>query len=56
MRNLRKTVAASFQHAWIYHLGRGENRIAKIVDSPCLPEDEATFAIRPEGINDPEKE
>ena len=39
-----------------FRLGRGENRIAKIIDSPCLPEDEATFAIRPEGINDPEKE
>ena len=31
---------------------RGENRICKIYDSPCLPEDEATFAIGAEGIRD----
>jgi DNA repair protein RAD51 len=33
--------------------GRGETRIAKIYDSPCLPESEATFAISEEGIVDP---
>uniref|UniRef100_A0A914W3S8 DNA repair protein RAD51 homolog n=1 Tax=Plectus sambesii TaxID=2011161 RepID=A0A914W3S8_9BILA len=32
--------------------GRGENRICKIYDSPCLPESEATFAILPDGIGD----
>jgi len=32
--------------------GRGETRICKIYDSPCLPESEATFAILPEGIGD----
>lgn len=32
--------------------GRGENRIAKIYDSPDLPENEATFAITPGGISD----
>eukprot|EP00123_Amoebidium_parasiticum_P017001 comp23673_c0_seq1/m.40520 comp23673_c0_seq1/g.40520 ORF comp23673_c0_seq1/g.40520 comp23673_c0_seq1/m.40520 type:complete len:341 (-) comp23673_c0_seq1:340-1362(-) len=32
--------------------GRGENRICKIYDSPCLPEAEAMFSIGPEGIND----
>lgn len=32
--------------------GRGESRICKIYDSPCLPEEEAVFAITPEGIND----
>jgi DNA repair protein RAD51 len=32
--------------------GRGETRICKIYDSPCLPEAEATFAITPAGIND----
>ena len=32
--------------------GRGENRICKIYDSPCLPEDDATFSIKPEGICD----
>ena len=33
--------------------GRGETRICKIYDSPCLPESEATFAIQDEGITDP---
>lgn len=32
--------------------GRGEQRICKIFDSPCLPEGEATFAIDPTGIID----
>ena len=32
--------------------GRGETRIAKIFDSPELPENEATFAITPGGIAD----
>lgn len=32
--------------------GRGESRICKIYDSPCLPESEATFAIYPDGIGD----
>jgi DNA repair protein RAD51 len=33
--------------------GRGENRICKIYDSPCLPESEAMFAINADGIGDP---
>eukprot|EP01135_Chromosphaera_perkinsii_P010047 Nk52_evm82s1992 gene=Nk52_evmTU82s1992 len=32
--------------------GRGENRICKIYDSPCLPESEAMFAINADGIGD----
>lgn len=32
--------------------GRGDNRICKIYDSPCLPESEATFAILASGIGD----
>lgn len=32
--------------------GRGETRICKIFDSPCLPEGEATFAIMGSGIGD----
>jgi len=32
--------------------GRGESRICKIYDSPCLPEGEATFAITNDGIDD----
>eukprot|EP01113_Clastostelium_recurvatum_P035363 TRINITY_DN4920_c0_g1_i2.p1 TRINITY_DN4920_c0_g1~~TRINITY_DN4920_c0_g1_i2.p1 ORF type:complete len:347 (+),score=123.17 TRINITY_DN4920_c0_g1_i2:44-1084(+) len=32
--------------------GRGETRICKIYDSPCLPESEATFAINADGIGD----
>ncbi|OLL26693.1 DNA repair protein rhp51 [Neolecta irregularis DAH-3] len=33
--------------------GRGEQRICKIYDSPCLPESEAIFAINKDGIGDP---
>lgn len=33
--------------------GRGETRICKIYDSPCLPESEAVFAITTAGIDDP---
>lgn len=32
--------------------GRGENRVCKVYDSPCLPEGEATFAITTGGIDD----
>jgi len=32
--------------------GRGETRVCKIYDSPCLPESEAQFAIMPNGITD----
>jgi len=32
--------------------GRGETRVCKIYDSPCLPESEAMFAINPDGIGD----
>lgn len=35
--------------------GRGDTRICKIYDSPCLPESEATFSINTDGIGD-EKE
>lgn len=33
--------------------GMKENRICKIYDSPCLPEEEATYAITDNGIDDP---
>ncbi|KAI5239314.1 DNA repair protein rhp51 [Aureobasidium subglaciale] len=33
--------------------GRGETRICKIYDSPCLPESDAMFAIKEDGIGDP---
>ncbi|KAJ9473256.1 Meiotic recombination protein DMC1-like protein [Diplonema papillatum] len=32
--------------------GRGDQRICKIHDSPCLPESEAVYQISPEGITD----
>ena len=32
--------------------GKGEQRICKIYDSPCLPESEATFQISTGGIID----
>jgi DNA repair protein RAD51 len=34
--------------------GRGETRICKIYDSPCLPEGDALFAIYEHGIDDPQ--
>ncbi|GAM88460.1 hypothetical protein ANO11243_064930 [Dothideomycetidae sp. 11243] len=34
--------------------GRGETRIAKIYDSPCLPEADCIFAIKDDGIGDAE--
>ncbi len=43
-------------HAATYRVylrkGKGEKRIARLVDSPHLPEGEAVFAIKPEGIRD----
>lgn len=36
-----------------FRKGRGETRICKIYDSPCLPESEATFGIYANGVNDP---
>ncbi|KAG9205457.1 Meiotic recombination protein dmc1 [Epicoccum nigrum] len=36
-------------------VGRGEERVAKIQDSPDMPEKEATYIITNGGINDPEK-
>lgn len=36
--------------------GRGEQRICKIYDSPCLPESECVFAIYEDGIGDPKVE
>ena len=33
--------------------GKGEERIAKIFDSPLMPEEDATFAITNGGIADP---
>lgn len=35
--------------------GRGDTRICKIYDSPCLPESEAMFSITENGIADPEE-
>lgn len=35
--------------------GRGEERVAKVMDSPDCPEGEATYVITTGGINDPEK-
>ena len=42
-----------FLHFRLYlRKGRGETRICKIYDSPCLPEAEAMFAINADGIGD----
>uniref|UniRef100_A0A1I7W999 RECA_3 domain-containing protein n=1 Tax=Heterorhabditis bacteriophora TaxID=37862 RepID=A0A1I7W999_HETBA len=32
--------------------GRGETRICKVHQSPCLPESEASFAITAQGVDD----
>jgi len=32
---------------------KGDRRIARVIDSPCLPEAEAVFVIKEEGIGDP---
>ena len=34
--------------------GRGETRVCKVIDSPTLPEGDATFAITGTGIADAE--
>ncbi|KAJ1628899.1 Rad51-domain-containing protein [Pavlovales sp. CCMP2436] len=34
-----------------FRKGRGENRVVKIADSPCLPEAEATFSIQGHGVD-----
>lgn len=39
-------------HRLYLRKGRGETRICKIYDSPCLPETEAIFAINADGIGD----
>lgn len=36
--------------------GRGEQRICKVADSPCLPESDTIFAIYEDGIGDPKEE
>ncbi|KAK9315792.1 Rad51-domain-containing protein [Lipomyces starkeyi] len=36
--------------------GRGEQRICKVYDSPCLPESECVFTINEDGIGDPKEE
>jgi DNA repair protein RAD51 len=33
--------------------GRENQRICKIYDSPCLPEEEAIFALTTGGVDDP---
>ncbi|MCK4884021.1 MAG: DNA repair and recombination protein RadA, partial [Candidatus Diapherotrites archaeon] len=32
--------------------GKGEKRIAKLVDSPCLPDGESLFSVTENGIED----
>lgn len=34
---------------------KGDTRIARIIDSPNLPEGECVFCIKPEGVRDPEE-
>jgi len=39
-------------HSLSMRKGRGAERVAKIVDSPCLPEAEGKFMITAQGITD----
>jgi DNA repair protein RadA len=32
---------------------KGDRRIARVLDSPLLPESEAVFSIQPQGVVDP---
>jgi DNA repair protein RAD51 len=45
-----------FNHRLQLKKGRGNTRVCKIYDSPCLPESESSFAILAHGIGDPEEE
>ncbi|KAH7698766.1 DNA repair protein RAD51-like protein A [Aphelenchoides avenae] len=46
-------ITANSSHTRLYlRKGKGENRICKIYDSPCLPEGECAFSITPNGIGD----
>lgn len=38
-----------------FRKGRGNTRICKIYDSPCLPDSEALFSITEQGIDNPEE-
>lgn len=63
MENLSLKVYTLNLNRWLYYIlllvfrlylrkGRGETRICKIYDSPCLPEAEAMFAINADGVGD----
>jgi DNA repair protein RadA len=45
---------ASTYRVYLRH-SKGEKRVAKLVDSPCLPEGEAAFQVTAEGIKDIEE-
>ena len=47
-------IAHASQTRLSFRKGRGEQRITKVVDSPTLPESEATFCITEGGIDDVE--
>ncbi|VIO97510.1 DNA repair protein RAD51 homolog 1, putative [Brugia malayi] len=50
--NIMAHASTTRQLALYLRKGRGEARICKIYDSPCLPESEAMFAITTHGIDD----
>jgi len=45
-------IAHASQTRLSFRKGRGEQRVVKVYDSPCLPESEASFAITDHGIDD----
>lgn len=45
-------IAHASQTRLSFRKGRGEQRVVKIYDSPCLPESEAAFSITDNGVDD----
>ncbi|MFX0116731.1 MAG: DNA repair and recombination protein RadA, partial [Candidatus Hodarchaeota archaeon] len=47
-------VVAHASHTRLYlRKSKGDRRIARVLDSPLLPESEAVFSIQPQGVVDP---
>jgi DNA repair protein RadA len=49
-------MAHASTHRIYLRKGKSNTRIARVIDSPCLPESSARFKISERGVEDPEKE
>jgi DNA repair protein RadA len=47
-------VAHASTHRIYLRKSKANTRVAKIIDSPCLPEESTTFVITSDGIEDPD--